>query len=119
MGTAAVVGSLLTKIPPLYDDALTLLLFVFDSRFFVLAFAGKWKRFVDLKGGTGPGSEKQKYMRAWQSNPYLSGVAEVLRIAVSYGYYTRPQVYKLIDYSGPMTPDLPPWYDQGPVGAKP
>lgn len=119
VGTAAVVGSLLTKIPPIYDDALTLLLFVFDSRFFVLAFAGKWKRFVDLEGGNGLGSEKQKYMEAWQSNPYLSGVAEVLRIAVSYGYYTRPQVYKLIDYGGPMIPDLPPWYDPGPGGAKP
>ena len=119
VGTAAVVESLLTKIPPIYGDALTLLLFVFDSRFFVLAFAGKWKRFVDLEGGTGLGSEKQKYMEAWQSNPYLSGVAEVLRIAVSYGYYTRPQVYKLIDYSGPMVPDLPPWYDPGPGGATP
>ena len=71
VGTAAVVESLLTKIPPIYDDALTLLLFVFDSRFFVLAFTGKWKRFVDLEGGTGLGSEKQKYMDAWQSNPYL------------------------------------------------
>lgn len=117
VGTAAVVGSLLTKIPSVYGDALTLLLFVFDSRFFVLAFAGKWKRFVDLEGGTSLGSEKQKYMEAWQSNPYLSGVAEVLRIAVSYGYYTRPQVYKLIDYNGPLVPKDPPWYaPAGPGG---
>jgi hypothetical protein len=119
VGTAPVVESLLTKIPALYDDALTLLLFVFDSRFFVLAFTGKWKRFVDLQGGTGPGSEKQKYMEAWQSNPYLSGVAEVLRITVSYGYYTRPPVYKLIDYAGPLIPNDPPWYNPGPGGAKP
>jgi hypothetical protein len=119
VGTAPVVESLLTKIPPLYDDALTLLLFVFDSRFFVLAFTGKWKRFVDLEGGTGPGSEKQKYMDAWQSNPNLSGVAEVLRITVSYGYYTRPPVYKLIDYSGPIIPSDPPWYNPGPGGAEP
>jgi hypothetical protein len=119
VGTAVVVASLLTKIPPMFDDALTVLLFVFDSRFFVLAFTGKWKRFVDLAGGTGLGSEKQRYLDAWQSNSFLLSAAQILRITVSYGYYTRPPVYKLVGYGGPMIPDLPPWYDPGPVGAPP
>jgi hypothetical protein len=117
VGTVDVVESLLRKIPPLFDDALTLLLFVFDSRFLVLAFTGKWKRFVDLEGGSGVGSEKHKYIEAWQSNPFLSSVAQILRVTVAYGYYTRPPVYKLIGYSGPMMPNLPPWYDPG--GAQP
>jgi hypothetical protein len=119
VGTAEVVESLLRKIPPIYDDALTILLFVFDSRFLVLAFTGKWKRFVDLEGGSGVASEKHEYMEAWQSNPSLFSVAQILRITVSYGYYTRPQVYTLIDYSGPMIPNLPPWYDPGPGGVQP
>ncbi len=57
VGTAASVESLLGTIPPLFDDALTLLLFAFDSRFFVLAFTGKWKRSVDLDP-----KEKTRYM---------------------------------------------------------
>jgi hypothetical protein len=109
------VDSLLKKIPPLYSDALTLLLFVFDSRFLVLAFTGKWKRFVDLDED-GNTAEKRKYVQAWESNPFLVSVTQMLRIAGSYGYYTRPEVYKILDYSGPVIPNLPPWYNPGPAG---
>jgi hypothetical protein len=112
--TSTYVDSLLRKIPPLYSDALTLLLFVFDSRFLVLAFTGKWKRFVDLDAD-GSTVEKKKYVQAWESNPFLVGVTQMLRIAASYGYYTRPEVYSLLDYSGPLIPNLPPWYNPGPA----
>jgi hypothetical protein len=113
VGTLAQVDSLLRKIPPTFADALVLLLYVFDSRFLVLIFTGRWKRFVDLDP-PGETTEKSKYLDAWSSNPYLSSATQILTVAASYGYYTRPQVYKLIGYSGPVCPDLPPWYDQGP-----
>ena len=112
--SAALVESLFTKIPPLFDDALTILLFAFDSRLLVLAFTGRFKRFVDLDGDEATTLEKQKYLEALNSNPFLVSMAQILRITVSYGYYTRPQVYKLLDYPGPMTPDLPPWLNPGP-----
>lgn len=115
VGTAASVESLLGVIPPLFDDAITLLLFVFDSRFFVLAFTGKWKRFVDLDSP----EEKNRYMDVWESNAFLVSIAQVLRIAVSYGYYTKQQVYSVFDYNGPMVPNAPPWYDPGPSQATP
>jgi hypothetical protein len=86
---------------------------VFDSRFLVLAFAGRWKRFVDLDKD-GSTTEKRKYVQTWEANPFLAGVTQSLRITGSYGYYTRPQVYKLLDYSGPLIPNLPPWYNPGP-----
>ncbi len=110
VGAAASVESLLGLIPPLFDDAITLLLFVFDSRFFVLAFTGKWKRFVDL----GSPEEKDRYMSVWESNSFLVSIAQVLRITMSYGYYTKPQVYSVFDYNGPMVPNVPPWYVAGP-----
>lgn len=110
VGTASTVDALFGKIPPLFEDALTVLLFVFDSRFFVLAFAGRFTRFVDLDD-----DGKQKYLEAWNSNQYLSSAAQILRITASYGYYTRPQVYELLDYPGPMLPELPPWYEAGPT----
>ena len=110
VGTAAVVESLLGKIPPLFEDALAILLFVFDSRFLVLAFTGRFQRFVDLGGQGASTQEKMKYLQAWNSNPYLSSAAQILRITASYGYYTSPQVYRLLDYPGPMIPGLPPWY---------
>ena len=113
VGTAALVESLFNKIPPLFDDALTILLFAFDSRFLVLAFTGRFKRFVDLDGDEATTLEKRKYLEAWNSNAFLVGVAQILRITASYGYYTRPQVYKLLDYIGPMTPNLPPWFNPG------
>jgi hypothetical protein len=117
--SAASVESLLNKIPPLFDDALTILLFVFDSRFLVFAFTGRFKRFVDLDGEEGATLEKGKYLEAWNSNAYLVSVAQILRITASYGYYTKPQVYKLLDYIGPMTPNLPPWFNPGPTPASP
>lgn len=110
VGTAAAVESLLARIPPLFADALTLLLFVFDSRFFVLVFTGKWKRFVDLDP-----KEKVRYMDVWESNSFLVSMAQMLRIAVSYGYFTKQPVYAVFDYNGPMAPDLPPWYKAGPT----
>lgn len=114
VNTLGLVDSLLKKIPPEFADGLTLLMFVFDSRFFVFVFTGKWKRFVDLDERPGDTSEKRKYLQAWDSNQYLASVTQVLRITASYGYYTRPQVYREIGYSGPVEPDLPPWYNPGP-----
>jgi hypothetical protein len=111
--TAGSVEGLLQEIPPLFDDAITLILFVFDSRFFVLAFTGKWKRFVDLDAG-----EKSKYMDVWQNNAFLVSIAQVFRITMSYGYYTKPLVYSEFDYNGPMVPNLPPWYNPGPKSGK-
>ncbi len=116
VGTLALVDSLLRKIPPMFADGLVLLMFVFDSRFFVLVFTGKWKRFVDLDR-PGETAEKRKYLEAWSSNPYLSSATQILTVAASYGYYTRPQVYKEIGYAGPLCPDLPPWYNPGPEAA--
>jgi hypothetical protein len=113
--SAALVQALFTKIPALFDDALMVLLFVFDSRFLVLAFTGRFKRFVDLDDDEGATSEKLKYLQAWNSNAFLVSVAQILRITASYGYYTRPQVYKLLDYIGPMAPNLPPWFNPGPT----
>lgn len=113
VGTLGLVDSLLRKIPPTFADGLVLLMFVFDSRFFVLMLTGRWKRFVDLDK-PGETSEKEKYLQAWSSNPYLSSATQILTVSASYGYYTRPQVYKTIGYAGPLCPDLPPWYNPGP-----
>jgi hypothetical protein len=113
--SAALVDSLFQRIPPLYEDALTMLLFALDSRFLVLALTGKFTRFVDL-GGEGPSTpEKQKYLEKWSSDPRLASVGQILRITASYGYYTRPQVYGLLGYIGPMTPNLPPWFVPTPA----
>jgi hypothetical protein len=107
---------LLTKIPPNFSDSLTMLLFVFDSRFFVLAFTGKWKRFVDLDGDSGSTVEKRKYVEALNSNPFLITVIQILKIAAGYGYFTKALVYKSIGYAGPLIPNEPPWYNPGPTG---
>lgn len=114
VGAAGSVEKLLTEVPPLYSDSLSLLFFVFDSRFFVLAFTGRWKRFVDLDSVEGSTYEKGRYLEAWEANPFLLGISQALRIAASFGYYTKPEVYSLINYSGPMVPNLPPWYNPGP-----
>src|SRR5208283_213753 len=98
------VESLLQKVPPLFDDAITALLFVFDSRFFVLPFTGRWKRFVDL----GP-EEQRRSMEAWKSNSVLLSIAEILRFSCSYGYYAKPLVVSCFGYCGQMAPNLPPW----------
>jgi len=112
---AALVDSLFQRIPPLYDDALTTILFAFDSRFLVLAFTGKFTRFVDLGGDGASTPEKQRYLQTWSSDPRLASIGQILRITASYGYYTRPQVYGLIGYIGPMTPNLPPWFVPAPA----
>jgi len=114
VGAADFVEKLLSEVPPLYSDSLSLLFFVFDSRFFVLAFTGRWKRFVDLDSVEGSTYEKGRYLEAWESNPFLLNVCQALRIIASFGYYTRPEVYRLMNYSGPMIPNLPPWYNPGP-----
>ena len=111
---SAQIDRLLRIIPPLYSDALTLLLFAFDSRFFVLAFTGRWKRFVDLDPEEGSVLEKSRYLEVWETNSYLLAVAEILKTTVSYGYYTKPPVYLDVGYNGPMVPDLPSWYNPGP-----
>ena len=111
---AASVESFLLKIPAPFSDAMTLLLFVFDSRFLVFMFTGKWKRFVDLDARKDSTQEKRKYLELWGAIPFLTSTAQVLRITISYGYYTKAAVYKKIDYSGPLIPNLPPWYNPGP-----
>jgi hypothetical protein len=111
--TVGMVDSLLRKIPTEFADGLMLLTFVFDSRFFVFFFTGKWTRFVDL-GGPGSSREKTSYLQAWDSNAYLASATQALRITAAYGYYTRGPVYRDIGYSGPAEPDTPPWYDPGP-----
>ena len=111
--TAGMVGTLLRKIPADFADGLTLLVFVFDSRFMVLFFTGRWKRFVDL-GGPGPSKEKASYIQAWESNGYLASAVQALRITASYGYYTRRAVYEALGYAGPLVPNVPPWYNPGP-----
>jgi len=113
VGTAGSVETLLERIPPLFHDAITTLLFVFDSRFFVLAFTGRWKRFVDLDE-----EEKWRYMEVWEANSFLVSVAQILRMTFSYGYYTNRQVYGFFDYKGPMVPNLPPWFVPGPEAAR-
>jgi hypothetical protein len=112
---AGSLESLLKRIPPLFEDAITVLLFVFDSRFFVLAFTGRWKRFVDLEP-----EEKTRYMEAWKSNTFLVSIAQILKFTCSYGYYTNPLVYSNIRYNGPMVPDPPSWYrPDDPASAPP
>ena len=108
VGTLGLVDSLFTKIPPAFASGLKLLIFVFDSRFFVLFFTGRFARFVSLDP-----KERGKYLQAWDSNPYLSSATQILRIAASYGYYTRPRVYKEIGYGGPARPADPPWFVSG------
>lgn len=113
VNAAGSVESLLREIPPLYLDTVTGLLFAFDSRFFVLAFTGKWRRFVDLDS-RGSDWEKLNYLEVWESNALLYNVARIFKIMVAYGYFTKPEVYAPF-YNGPMTPNLPPWYNPGPT----
>ena len=115
--SAASVESFIAVIPSLFDDALTVLLFAFDSRFFVLIFTGKWKRFVALDADESSVWEKGRYLDAWESNSYLLAVAQVLKIAVSFAYYTKAPVYDVVGYNGPMIPNVPSWYTTGPPPA--
>ena len=111
VGASGAVETLLQQVPPLFDDAITTLLFAFDSRFLVLAFAGRWKRFVDLGA-----DEKERYLEAWSSNSLVLSVALVLRMTCSFGYYTKAPVYSSFGYNGPMVPGLPPWFRGAPEG---
>ena len=113
------VIKLFSRIPPLFAQALTVLLFVFDSRFFVFAFTRKWKRFVDLDLDPASTLEKRKYMEAWESNSFLIGVAQILKLVSSFGYYTKEPVWKFLNYKGPTRPNDPPWYKPNPGIGKP
>jgi hypothetical protein len=112
--SAGTVKELLTKIPRDLSSALTMLLFVFDSRFLVFALTGKWKRFVKLDELPGRTLEKRRYFEAWETNPYLVTVVQILKVVTSFGYFTKPAAYKSIGYSGPLIPNDPPWYNPGP-----
>jgi hypothetical protein len=103
------------KAPCTFSIALTIILFVFDSRFIVFALTGKWKRFVDLDDDSNKAStrEKRKYMEAWESNPHFLSIIQVLKFLACFGYYTKEEVWKHIDYEGPLLPDDPPWYNSG------
>lgn len=100
-------------IPSSLTQLLTILLFVFDSHFFVFVFTRKWKRFVDLDEDISSIKEKRRYMEAWESNPHLSISAQLLKILSSFGYYTKKDVWKHIKYEGPLIPNDPPWFKRG------
>ena len=102
------------RTPSTFSIALTIILFVFDSRFIVFALTGKWKRFVDLdddNSNKASTREKRKYMEAWESNPHFLSIIQVLKFLACFGYYTKKEVWKHIDYEGPLLPNDPPWYN--------
>ncbi|MDA4113252.1 MAG: hypothetical protein OK474_04315 [Thaumarchaeota archaeon] len=103
---------LLEKIPPAYEEGLTILLFVFNSRLTVLTFTRRWRRFVDLDRDRTSTREKRKYLESWESNPFLLGALKFLELVLAYSYYTNDGVWKYIDYNGPSVPDDPPWLRQ-------
>jgi hypothetical protein len=103
---------LLQHIPPAYEEGLTILLFVFNSRLTVLAFTRRWRRFVDLDKDRSSTREKRKYLESWQSNPFLLGALKFLELVLAYSYYTNEGVWRYIDYSGPSIPNDPPWLRQ-------
>jgi hypothetical protein len=103
---------LLRQIPPAYEETLTILLFVFNSRLTVLIFTRKWRRFVDLDENRRSTREKRKYLEALESNPFLLGALKFLELVLAYSYYTNDEVWKYIDYSGPSIPNEPPWLKQ-------
>jgi hypothetical protein len=112
VGAAASTEALLGRIPPVFQDALAILLFVIDSRFFVFAFTGRWKRFVDLDAW-----EKDRYIAVWESNALSLAAAQFLRIILGYSYYTNERVYHLIGYNGPMVPEVPSWFTRSDATA--
>lgn len=118
VGSASSFKELLMKIPPNFGGSLTMLLFVIDSRFLVLAFTGKWKRFVDLDGKSGSSVEKRKYVEAWNANPFLVTIVQILKVAAGYAYFTKAPVYKGLGYPGPLIPNEPPWYNPGPTAKR-
>ncbi len=114
VGTPQTVNAVLKKVPAVYSDGFTMLLFVFDSRFLVLAFTGRWKRFVDLDSDPASTLEKGKYLDAWEANPYLVSVMQIVRVIIGFGYFTKKEVYMSIGFNGPLVPNEPPWYNPGP-----
>jgi hypothetical protein len=103
---------LLQQIPPAYEEALTVLLFVFNSKLTVLIFTRKWRRFVDLDKDRSSTWEKRKYLESWESNPFLLGALKFLELVLAYAYYTKDDVWKHINYNGPSIPNEPPWMKQ-------
>lgn len=102
------------KAPSTFNTALTIILFVFDSHFIVFALTGKWKRFVDLDDDNEASTrEKRKYMEAWESNPHFLSIIQVFKLLACFGYYTKKEIWKYIDYEGPLRPNEPPWYNSG------
>jgi hypothetical protein len=114
--TSATVKLMLTKIPTEFSDGFTMLLFVFDSRFLVFAFTGRWARFVDLDRDPASTEEKRKYLDAWEANPYLITVVQIMRVIMGFGYFTKKPVYQEFGFNGPLEPNDPPWYVPGPSG---
>jgi hypothetical protein len=107
---AGTVKQLLSKVPSALGGGFEMLLFVFDSRFLVFAFTGRWRRFVDLDSTPGSTEEKRKYLDVWEANPYLVTVAQILRVIAGFGYFTKKEVYEKIGFNGPLEPNNPPWY---------
>jgi hypothetical protein len=100
---------LLQQIPDAYVEALTVLLFVFNSRLTVLIFTRRWRRFVDLDKDRGSTREKRKYLESWESNPFLSGGLKFLELVLAYSYYTNDGIWKYVGYGGPSIPNSPAW----------
>ena len=101
-----------SRSPPAYEEGLTILLFVFNSRLTVFTFTRRWRRFVDLDRDRSSTREKRKYLESWQSNPFLLGALKFLELVLAYSYYTNEGVWKYIDYGGPSVPNDPPWLRQ-------
>jgi len=117
--TAGAVRDLLPKIPSEFADGFTMLLFVFDSRFLVFPFTGRWSRFVDLDRDPASTEEKRKYVDAWEANPYLVTVVQIMRVIMGFGYFTKKPVYQEFGFNGPLEPSDPPWYVPGPTAGGP
>lgn len=112
--TAGAVRGLLPKIPAEFNAGFTMLLFVFDSRFLVFAFTGRWSRFVNLDQDSASTEEKRKYLDAWEANPFLITVVQIMRVIMGFGYFTKKPVYQEFGFNGPLEPNDPPWYVSGP-----
>jgi hypothetical protein len=110
VGAPARAVHLLGQIPPAYEEALTILLFVFNSRLTVLIFTRRWRRFVDLDEDRSSTRQKRRYLESCESNQFLLGALKFLELVLAYSYYTRDDVWKYIHYGGPSVPNEPPWF---------
>lgn len=118
VNAAQTVIELFGKIPALFRNGLTLLLFAFDSRLLVFSLVRKWSRFIELDSDRTSTREKRKYMEVWESTPFLFNAIQILKLLSSFGYYTKAPVWKTFDYQGPLRPKDPPWYNAGPSSTK-